>query len=106
MRLFSMAATGSVPARHADGRLPRRGRQLPCPGRPAGADPDSIEVTVEHATVTIQAERAPHYGDSEQVIAAEWPQGSFAHGEDPDRAGGCAHRDADRLLPAGVGGPG
>jgi HSP20 family protein len=43
-----------------------------------GADPDSIEVTVEHGTVTIQAERTPHYGDSEQVIAAERPQGSFA----------------------------
>jgi HSP20 family protein len=43
-----------------------------------GADPDSIEVTVEHGTVTIQAERAAHYGDSAQVIAAERPQGSFA----------------------------
>ena len=43
-----------------------------------GADPDSIEVTVEHGTVTIQAERTPHYGDSDQVIAAERPQGSFA----------------------------
>ena len=43
-----------------------------------GADPDSVEVTVEHGVLTIQAERTPHYGDSDQVIAAERPQGSFA----------------------------
>jgi HSP20 family protein len=43
-----------------------------------GADPDSIEVTVEHGVLTIQAERTPHYGASEQVIAAERPQGPFA----------------------------
>ena len=42
-----------------------------------GVDPDSVEVTVEHGTLTIRAERAPHYGESEQVIAAERPQGSF-----------------------------
>jgi HSP20 family protein len=42
-----------------------------------GVDPDSVEVTVEHGVLTIQAERTPHYGDSEQVIAAERPQGSF-----------------------------
>ena len=43
-----------------------------------GADPDSIEVTVEHGVLTIQAEHTPHYGDSEQVIAAERPQGPVA----------------------------
>jgi HSP20 family protein len=43
-----------------------------------GADPDSVEVTVEHGVLTIRAERTPHYGDSDQVIAAERPQGSFA----------------------------
>jgi HSP20 family protein len=42
-----------------------------------GVDPDSVEVTVEHSTLTIRAERTPHYGESEQVIAAERPQGSF-----------------------------
>ncbi len=42
-----------------------------------GADLDSVEVTVEHGTLTIQAERTPHYGDSEQIIAAERPQGLF-----------------------------
>ena len=68
----------ACPARHAHGRLPRRGRQLPRRGRPAGVDPDSIEVTVEHSTRTIRAERTPHHGDSEQVIVAERPQGSFA----------------------------
>jgi HSP20 family protein len=34
-------------------------------------------VTVEHGVLTIRAARTPHYGDSEQVIAAERPQGSF-----------------------------
>jgi HSP20 family protein len=43
-----------------------------------GADPDSVEVTVEHAVLTIRAERTAHYGGSDQVIAAERPQGSFA----------------------------
>src|SRR6266699_5498351 len=43
-----------------------------------GVDPDGIEVTVEHGTLTIQAERTPHYGESEQVIVAERPQGSFS----------------------------
>ena len=43
-----------------------------------GVDPASIEVTVEHSTLTIKAERAPHYGDSDQVIVAERPQGSFS----------------------------
>ena len=42
-----------------------------------GVDPDSIEVTVEHSTLTIKAERGPHYGDREQVIVAERPQGTF-----------------------------
>ena len=78
-RLFSMAATGTraplgMPmdvyrgedgSYHVEADLP-------------GADPDSIEVTVEHGVLTIKAERTPHYGDSEQVIAAERPQGSFA----------------------------
>jgi len=34
-------------------------------------------VTVEHGTLTITAERAPGYGDTEHVIAAERPQGPF-----------------------------
>jgi HSP20 family protein len=49
-----------------------------------GAGPDSVEVTVEHGTLTIQAERSPHYGDSEQVIVAERPQGSLTLGEGVD----------------------
>jgi len=42
-----------------------------------GVEPGSIEVTVEHSTLTITAERAPGYGDSEHIIVAERPQGSF-----------------------------
>jgi HSP20 family protein len=42
-----------------------------------GVNSDSVEVTVEHGTLTIRAERTPHYDQSEQVIVAERPQGSF-----------------------------
>jgi HSP20 family protein len=77
-RLMSMAATGTraplgMPmdvyraedgSYHVEADLP-------------GADPDSVEVTVEHSTLTIKAERAPHYRGSDQVIVAERPQGSF-----------------------------
>ena len=78
-RLFSMAASGtraplSMPMdvyRSQDGSYHVEA-DLP------GADPDSVQVTVEHGVLTIQAERTPHYGDSGQVIAAERPQGSFA----------------------------
>ena len=42
-----------------------------------GVDPDSVEVTVERGALTINAERTPSYGEGEQVIVAERPQGSF-----------------------------
>jgi HSP20 family protein len=42
-----------------------------------GVDPDSVEVTVEQGVLTIRAERTPHYGDTDQVVVAERPQGSF-----------------------------
>ena len=77
-RLLSMAASGTRPplgmpmdvyrgedgSYHVEADLP-------------GAGPDSIELTVEHDVLTIRAARTPHYGDSEQVIAAERPQGPF-----------------------------
>ena len=77
-RLLSMAATGTraplgMPMdvyRAGDGSYHVEA-DLP------GVDPDSVEVTVEHSTLTIRAERTPHYGDSEQVMVAERPQGSF-----------------------------
>ena len=43
-----------------------------------GVDPASIDVTVEHAVLTIRAERAPSYGDGARVIVAERPQGTFS----------------------------
>lgn len=55
-----------------------------------GIDPGSVEVTVEHGTLTIRAERAPHYA-SARVLSAERPQGSFTRqltlgeGVDSDR---------------------
>lgn len=78
-RLFSMAATGTraplgMPLdiyRAEDGSYHILA-DLP------GADPDSMEVTVEHGTLTIRAARHPQYGESEQVIVAERPQGSFS----------------------------
>ena len=42
-----------------------------------GVEPDTVEVTVEHGTLTIKADRAPGYVDSDQVIVTERPQGSF-----------------------------
>lgn len=42
-----------------------------------GVDAGSVEVTVEHGTLTIGAARKPHYADSKQVLSAERPQGSF-----------------------------
>jgi HSP20 family protein len=42
-----------------------------------GVDLDSVEVTIEQGVLTIQAQRAPHYGDTDQVVVAERPQGSF-----------------------------
>ena len=77
-RLISMAATGTrtplgMPMdiyRTADGNYHVEA-DLP------GVEPGSIEVTVEHGTLTIKAERVPGYGDSEHVTVAERPQGSF-----------------------------
>jgi HSP20 family protein len=77
-RLMSMAATGTraplgMPMdvyRAEDGSYHLEA-DLP------GVDSGSIEVTVEHSTLTIKAERVPRYGENDQVVAAERPQGSF-----------------------------
>ena len=77
-RLLSMAATGTraplaMPMdvyRAGDGSYHVEA-DLP------GVDPDSVEVTVEHSTLTIRAERSPHYGESEQVMVAERPRGGL-----------------------------
>jgi HSP20 family protein len=42
-----------------------------------GVDPDSVEVTVEGGALTIRAQRTPRYGDTDQVVVVERPQGSF-----------------------------
>ena len=77
-RLFSMSATGTraplgmpIDVYRAEDGSYHVEADLP------GVDPGSVEVTVEHSTLTIRAERTPHYGDSDQVIVAERPQGSF-----------------------------
>ena len=77
-RLISMAATGTraplgmtMDVYRAEDGSYHVEADLP------GVDPDGVEVTVEHGTLTIQAERTPHYGESEQVIVTERPQGSF-----------------------------
>ncbi len=58
-----------------------------------GADADTLEVTVDHNILTIHAQRTANYGETDHVVAAERPQGSFSRqltlGEDVD---------ADRLT--------
>jgi HSP20 family protein len=55
-----------------------------------GADPDTVEVTVEHSTLSLRALRKAHYGDTDHVATAERPQGTFSRqltlgeGVDPD----------------------
>jgi HSP20 family protein len=77
-RLMSLAATGTrtplgmpIDIYRSDDGAYHVETDLP------GVDPDSIEVTVEHSTLTIKAERAPRYGDGDQIIVAERPQGTF-----------------------------
>jgi len=66
-----------------------------------GVEPDTVEVTVEHGTLTIQAERTPHYGESERVIVAEEPQGSFTR-QLTKRSFCCARQQrAECNLPEG-----
>jgi HSP20 family protein len=77
-RLWSMAASGTraplgmpIDVYRSDDGNYHIEADLP------GVDPDSLDVTVEHGTLTIRADRAPHYADSGQVLSAERPQGSF-----------------------------
>ena len=95
-RLISMAATGTrtplgMPMdiyRTADGSYHVEA-DLP------GVEPGTVEVTVEHGTLTIKAERAPGYGDSEQVIVAERPQGSFTRQLSLGKGADSDHLTAD-----------
>jgi HSP20 family protein len=42
-----------------------------------GVDPDSVELTAEHNTLTISAERRFELQEADQLIARERPQGQF-----------------------------
>jgi HSP20 family protein len=42
-----------------------------------GVEPSSVEITTEQSTLTIRAERSPHYGEGHNVLVAERPQGRF-----------------------------
>ena len=77
-RLMSLAATGTrtplampIDIYRSDDGAYHVETDLP------GVDPDTIDVTVEHNTLTIKAERGPRYSGDEQVIVAERPQGTF-----------------------------
>ena len=43
-----------------------------------GADPSSIELTVEKNVLTIKAERRWQRGEGDEVVVAERPQGTFS----------------------------
>jgi HSP20 family protein len=90
-RLLSMAATGTrTPHGMAMDIYRTKEGNYHVEADLPGVEPDIVEVIVEHGTLTIKADRAPGYGDSEQVIVAERPQGSFTRrlalgeGVDPD----------------------
>jgi HSP20 family protein len=42
-----------------------------------GVDPSSVELTVERNSLTVQAQRNAAFGEEDQVLVAERPQGSF-----------------------------
>jgi HSP20 family protein len=42
-----------------------------------GADRDSIDLTVERNVLQVTAQRTARYGDNDQVLAAERPQGTL-----------------------------
>jgi HSP20 family protein len=42
-----------------------------------GVDPAQVDITAEHSTLTIRAERTPDYEKEQEVLVAERPQGSF-----------------------------
>ena len=91
----------ACPARYAHGCLRSEDGSYHVEADLPGVDPDGIEVTVEHGTLTIQAERTPHYGESERVIIAEGPQGSFTR-QLTKRSFCCARQQrAECNLPAG-----
>jgi HSP20 family protein len=77
-RLMSMAASGNatpqgmpIDVYRSDDGSYHIEADLP------GVDADSVEVTVEHGTLTVGAVRTPHYADASQVLSAERPHGSF-----------------------------
>lgn len=43
-----------------------------------GVDPSSVDLTVERNSLTVQAQRNASFGEDDQVLVAERPQGSFS----------------------------
>ena len=42
-----------------------------------GVPPEAVDLTVERDTLTVKAERSWSYGDGDEVLASERPQGSW-----------------------------
>jgi HSP20 family protein len=76
-RLTNQLASGvRTPCSHADGRLEVR-RRLSRGARPARRGPEHDRPERERNSLTVQAQRQPAFGEADQVLVAERPQGSF-----------------------------
>jgi HSP20 family protein len=67
----------------------RRGNEFKVDLDLPGADPGSIELTVERDVLTVRATRGPHRDQGDEIVVAERPHGQFSRqlflGESLDR---------------------